>query len=85
MNHCKKCGKQIGEQYKYCSECGKEPEMMLKQRLGVIDIGEVELSQDEQKVINAINKNPILKWAVSILVTGLMIILGIYFLTELFN
>lgn len=73
--NCKKCGKEIEDQYKYCYKCGDTFDMQLKQRTGIIDVGDVQLSPSEKKVVDTIKKYPILGIILAILLVGFLIFL----------
>lgn len=75
--NCKKCGKEIEGQYKYCYKCSDTFDMRLKQRIGIIDAGDVQLSPSEKKVVDTIKKYPILAIILAILLVGFLIFLFI--------
>lgn len=73
--NCKKCGKEIEAQYQYCYQCGSAFDMQLKQRIGIIDVGVVELSPGEKKVVDTIKKYPILGVILVVLLIGFLVFL----------
>lgn len=73
--NCKKCGKEIETQYQYCYQCGNTLDMQLKRRIGIINVGAVELSPGEKKVVDTIKKYPILGVILAVLLAGFLVFL----------
>lgn len=73
--NCKKCGKEIEDQYQYCYKCGDTFGLALRQRITGEQL--TELSPRERKIVDTIKKYPILGVMIIILMISFLIFLFI--------
>lgn len=69
--NCKKCGKKIEEKYQYCYKCGDTFGLTVRQRITGEQL--TKLSPKEKKVVETINKHPILIVVIMILAIAIFI------------